>query len=103
MHVTNPSMRTNSSQQISEVRIISHHHSAFDCRDVMGEIEAEAGEVAEGADYLTVPGDAERFTGVFEQPEVSPPRYRLDRTDIDGAAQNMNHHDGGSVGGNGRL
>ena len=64
VHVADPPVGAHRPQQVGEARIVGHHHPAFDGGDVVREVEAEAGEMAEAADPFAVPREAPRASQV---------------------------------------
>ena len=64
-----PQSRNDSDERLQQ-RLIGQHRAAFAHGDVVGGIEADGGQIAEGADLLAVVSRADRVAAVFDQPEI---------------------------------
>lgn len=64
--------------------LIGEDGSAFARGDVVGGIEAESGEIAEGPDLLVVVGGSEGVAAVFDEPEVVLLCEGYDGSEIEG-------------------
>jgi hypothetical protein len=68
--------------------------AAFAHGDVVRGIEADGGDVAEGADLLAAPGAAEGVAAVFDEPQVVLFAEGGDGVEIEDVAQGVGDHDG---------
>jgi hypothetical protein len=81
---------------LDRVQILSrpdNDHSAFRGGDVLGCIEAEAAEVAEGADSLAPVLRLDRVSAVFDHQESMPVRQLDQRIHVTGSPGEVNRHD----------
>ena len=81
--------------------LVGEHGASLAHGDVVRGVEADGGDVAEGADVLALPGGAERVAAVFDQPQVVLLAESRDRVEIEDVAEGVGDHDGldpGTVG-----
>ena len=62
--------------------------------DVVGGVEADGGDVAEGADLLALEGGSEGVAAVFDEPEVVFFAEGGDGFGVEGVAEGVGNHDG---------
>ncbi|MNS98122.1 hypothetical protein D3C72_1324790 [compost metagenome] len=86
-----------------ELGVVGEHRAAFTHGDVVGWVEAQGGDVSEGADQLAVVGGAQGVTAVFDQPQVVLLANLLDLGQVERVAQGVGEHDGLGFRSNGGL
>jgi glucose-1-phosphate cytidylyltransferase len=82
--------------------LVGEDGSAFTHGDVVGGIEGDGGDVAEGADVAAAPGAAEGVATVFNQPQIVGAAEGGDGVEVEDVAEGVGDHDRldpGGVGG----
>src|SRR6478735_4534059 len=74
-------------------RLVGEHGPAFSHGDVMGGVEAQCSDVAEGADVLAVVCCAKRVATILDDPKVVLLRNSHDFAEVERVPQRMSDHD----------
>ena len=82
---------------------VGEYRAAFAHGDMMGRVEAERANVAEGADHLTVIAGAERVAAILDDEQIVLFCHPHDLAKVERIAQRMRQDDGAGAGGDGSL
>ena len=78
---------------LAECGVAGQHGAAFAHGDVMGGVEGQRGEVAEGAHLAALPGGAEGVAAVFHQPQAVGLGEGTHGIEVEGVAEGVGDHD----------
>lgn len=84
-----------------QLAIVGEHRTALAHSDVVRGVEAEGGDVAQGANHPAIEGGAKCVTAVLDQPQAMLVAQGLDFGEVEGVAQGVGQHDGLGLGGDG--
>src|SRR5207245_1409266 len=97
LELPRPAMRAQASEQLREVVVLGHDHTAFDCGEVMRDKETDRSDVAVRPDKLSAVPRAEAFARVFDHPQAVLSSQRFDSRIRHGVAQDVHGTDRNSL------